>query len=153
MKHRWIKWIDILNKETCFYIHEATYTMDHFHLLEIPASLIFPVQHNTTFPWFSCCLFGPHFCLFSFGLFCSHFFCSPRLPSSLFSVSPFLPQQFNYLCWDDFGAYASRLLSSIFLPVCLHSSLNSFTSTINLTCSVQTHAIFFINWSRLYRVK
>lgn len=143
MKHSRIKWIDILNKETCFYIHKATYTMDYFHLLEILASLIFPVQYNTTFPRFSCYLSRLHFCLFLFGLFCSHFFCSLSLPSSLFSISPFLRQQFNYLCWDDFGAYASSLLSSTFLPVCLNSSLNSFTSTINLTYSVQTHIIFF----------
>lgn len=86
---------------------------------------------------------GLYFCLFLFGLFCSHFFCSPSLPYSLFSISPFWPQRFNYLCWDDFGAYTSSLLSSTFLPVCLNSSLNSFTSTIDRTCSVQTHVIFF----------
>ena len=77
MKHSRIKPIDILNKETCFYIHEATYTMDYFRFVEILASLIFLVQHNTSFPWFSCYLSGLHFCLFLFGLFCSHLFCSP----------------------------------------------------------------------------
>lgn len=93
MKHSRIKPIDILNKETCFYIHEATYTMDYFSFAEILASLIFLVQHNTAFPWFSCYFSGLHFCLFLFDLFCSHLFCSHSVLSSLFSISPSSPQQ------------------------------------------------------------
>ena len=71
--------------------------MDYFHLLEILASLIFLVQHNTTFPWFSCYLWD-----FTFVCFC--------LVS--FVHTSFVPPAFPILCFQSFLFYPNSSITS-----------------------------------------
>lgn len=129
----------ILNKETGFCIHEASYTVDYFvwKFLHNSGFLDF---HNTTQHSISLILLLSLISTFFSLLSSSSFWllsvgAPPSILSSLFSVFTLHSNSFSYhLYWDDFRAWVwfqTLLCISSYLP----ASFNSFRSTINLTHS------------------